>query len=80
METAAPVNISTASYLSSDTSELEFLRKLCEIAAIYLLPRGYSLNPLCMLLSEVIALKVVLSDLLSSASYLKLDVEFMFQF
>jgi len=36
---------------------MEFLRKLCEIMVILLLPRGYSLPPLKVLLSEILSYK-----------------------
>lgn len=51
--------IATNSYLIDERTELEFLRKLCEIMAIYLLPQGYSLNPLRLLLSEILSLKIL---------------------
>lgn len=71
-DTNSPAVISTAGYLATGATELEFLRKLCEIAAIYLLPRGYSLNPLRLLLTEVVALKVLqpLVDLVTSPDFL----------
>lgn len=47
----------TTSYLSSEEKEVEFLRKLCEVMIIFLLPRGYSLSPLKNLLSEILAYK-----------------------
>lgn len=36
---------------------MEFLRKLCEIMVILLLPRGYSLPPLKVLFSEILSFK-----------------------
>lgn len=47
----------TTSYLASEEKELEFLRKLCEIMVIFLMPRGYSLLPMKNLLSEVLSYK-----------------------
>ncbi|XP_055528004.1 sorting nexin-25 [Wyeomyia smithii] len=49
----------TASYLTSTEKELEFLKKICEILTIFLLPRGYSLSPIKDLLSEVVSYKVL---------------------
>lgn len=48
---------STNSYLADEEREMEFLRKLCEIMVILLLPRGYSLPPLKVLLSEILSYK-----------------------
>lgn len=56
-ETNSPPVFSTNSYLVDDEKELEFLRKLCEIMIILLLPRGYSLPPLKVLLSEILSYK-----------------------
>lgn len=49
----------TSSYLVTTEKELEFLKKICEILIIFLLPRGYSLSPIKDLLSEVISFKVL---------------------
>ncbi|XP_058443112.1 sorting nexin-25 [Malaya genurostris] len=49
----------TSSYLTTTEKELEFLKKICEILTIFLLPRGYSLSPIKDLLSEVISYKVL---------------------
>ncbi|XP_055616626.1 sorting nexin-25 [Toxorhynchites rutilus septentrionalis] len=49
----------TSSYLTTPEKELEFLKKICEILIIFLLPRGYSLSPIKDLLSEVISFKVL---------------------
>ncbi|XP_039440568.1 sorting nexin-25 [Culex pipiens pallens] len=49
----------TSSYLATTEKELEFLKKICEILIIFLLPRGYSLSPIKDLLSEVISYKVL---------------------
>ncbi|EDV91961.1 sorting nexin-25 [Drosophila grimshawi] len=54
---SAPV-FSTNSYLADEEKEMEFLRKLCEIMVILLLPRGYSLPPLKVLLSEILSFKI----------------------
>ncbi|KAH8235713.1 hypothetical protein KR032_005746 [Drosophila birchii] len=54
---SAPV-FSTNSYLADEDMEMEFLRKLCEIMVILLLPRGYSLPPLKVLLSEILSYKI----------------------
>ncbi|KAH8287774.1 hypothetical protein KR054_012675, partial [Drosophila jambulina] len=54
---SAPV-FSTNSYLADEETEMEFLRKLCEIMVILLLPRGYSLPPLKVLLSEILSYKI----------------------
>lgn len=56
-ETATPPVFSTNSYLVTEEKELEFLKKLCEIMIILLLPRGYSLSPLKVLLSEMLSFK-----------------------
>lgn len=40
---------------------MEFLRKLCEIMVILLLPRGYSLPPLKVLFSEILSFKSMYS-------------------
>lgn len=56
-ETNTPPVFSTNSYLVDEEKELEFLRKLCEIMIILLLPRGYSLPPLKVLLSEMLSYK-----------------------
>ncbi|KAH8284432.1 hypothetical protein KR018_010709, partial [Drosophila ironensis] len=53
----APV-FSTNAYLVDEEKEMEFLRKLCEIMVILLLPRGYSLPPLKVLLSEILSYKI----------------------
>ncbi|XP_023168988.2 sorting nexin-25 [Drosophila hydei] len=53
----APV-FSTNLYLVDEEKEMEFLRKLCEIMVILLLPRGYSLPPLKVLLSEMLSFKI----------------------
>ncbi|EDX02326.1 sorting nexin-25 [Drosophila yakuba] len=57
-ETNSPPVFSTNSYLADEEKELEFLRKLCEIMVILLLPRGYSLPPLKVLLSEILSFKI----------------------
>uniref|UniRef100_A0A182QU64 Sorting nexin-25 n=1 Tax=Anopheles farauti TaxID=69004 RepID=A0A182QU64_9DIPT len=49
----------TAAYLATPAKELDFLKKIAEIAIIFLLPRGYSLSPVKDLLSEVIAYRVL---------------------
>ncbi|XP_001658823.2 sorting nexin-25 [Aedes aegypti] len=49
----------TSSYLATQEKELEFLKKICEILIIFLLPRGYSLSPIKDLLSEVVSYKVL---------------------
>lgn len=49
----------TTSYLASEEKEMEFLRKLCEIIVIFLMPRGYSLLPMKSLLSEVLSYKSI---------------------
>lgn len=64
--------IATNSYLIDERTELEFLRKLCEIMAIYLLPPGYSLTPLRLLLSEILSLKILypIVKLVTSPDYI----------
>nr|NP_001284993.1 snazarus, isoform B [Drosophila melanogaster]NP_572421.1 snazarus, isoform A [Drosophila melanogaster]AAF46292.2 snazarus, isoform A [Drosophila melanogaster]AGV77148.1 FI21262p1 [Drosophila melanogaster]AHN59464.1 snazarus, isoform B [Drosophila melanogaster] len=57
-ETNTPPVFSTNSYLADEEKEMEFLRKLCEIMVILLLPRGYSLPPLKVLLSEILSYKI----------------------
>lgn len=56
-ESGKPLVFATSSYLVSEEKELEFLRKICEIMLIFLMPRGYSLSPLKNLLSELISYK-----------------------
>lgn len=63
----APV-FSTNLYLVDEEKEMEFLRKLCEIMVILLLPRGYSLPPLKVLLSEMLSFK---SKRISSRAFSK---------
>ncbi|KAJ6637054.1 Sorting nexin-25 [Pseudolycoriella hygida] len=67
----APIFATTA-YLSSEESEMEFLRKLCEIIIIFLMPRGYSLQPMKSLLSEVLSYKVFhpMINLVTSPDYI----------
>ncbi|XP_073833458.1 sorting nexin snazarus [Musca autumnalis] len=67
----APV-FSTNSYLVTEEKELEFLRKLCEIMVILLLPRGYSLPPLKVLLSEILSYKIFfpMIKMLTSPDYI----------
>ncbi|XP_017116310.1 sorting nexin-25 [Drosophila elegans] len=57
-DTNSPPVFSTNSYLADEEKEMEFLRKLCEIMVILLLPRGYSLPPLKVLLSEILSYKI----------------------
>lgn len=57
LETGNPPVFATTTYLLSEERELEFLRKLCEIIIIFLLPRGYSLSPLKNFLSEILPYK-----------------------
>ncbi|XP_037724639.1 sorting nexin-25 [Drosophila subpulchrella] len=57
-ETNSPPVFSTNPYLADEEKEMEFLRKLCEIMVILLLPRGYSLPPLKVLLSEILSYKI----------------------
>lgn len=56
-ETNSVPVFSTNSYLADEEKEMEFLRKLCEIMVILLLPRGYSLPPLKVLFSEILSFK-----------------------
>ncbi|XP_055371063.1 sorting nexin-25 [Condylostylus longicornis] len=58
LETGTTPMFATNSYLQSEERELEFLRKLTEIVIIFLLPRGYSLSPLKILLSEILSYKI----------------------
>ncbi|XP_068158890.1 sorting nexin-25 [Drosophila tropicalis] len=58
LETNTAPIFSTNSYLVDEEREMEFLRKLCEIMVILLLPRGYSLPPLKVLLSEILSYKI----------------------
>uniref|UniRef100_A0A182J9Z4 Sorting nexin-25 n=1 Tax=Anopheles atroparvus TaxID=41427 RepID=A0A182J9Z4_ANOAO len=57
--TSTEERVLTASYLATTEKELEFLKKICEILIIFLLPRGYSLSPVKDLLSEVLAYRVL---------------------
>ncbi|XP_001354527.3 sorting nexin-25 [Drosophila pseudoobscura] len=71
----APV-FSKNSYLSDEVKEMEFLRKLCEIMVILLLPRGYSLPPLKMLLSEILSYKIFfpMINMLTAPDYINQKV------
>ncbi|XP_013099681.2 sorting nexin-25 [Stomoxys calcitrans] len=71
----APV-FSTNSYLANEEKEMEFLRKLCEIMVILLLPRGYSLPPLKVLLSEILSYKIFfpMIKMLTSPDYINQKV------
>ncbi|XP_037824620.1 sorting nexin-25 isoform X1 [Lucilia sericata] len=75
-ETNTPPVFSTNSYLVDDEKELEFLRKLCEIMIILLLPRGYSLPPLKVLLSEILSYKIFfpMIKMLTSPDYINQKV------
>lgn len=57
LETGTAPMFATTSYLQTEEKEIEFLRKICEVMIIFLLPRGYSLAPLKNLLSEILAFK-----------------------
>ncbi|KAH8363775.1 hypothetical protein KR200_003648 [Drosophila serrata] len=72
---SAPV-FSTNSYLADEDMEMEFLRKLCEIMVILLLPRGYSLPPLKVLLSEILSYKIFfpMIKMLTSPDYINQKV------
>lgn len=65
-ETGNPLVFSTNSYLADDDTELKFLRRLSEIMIILLLPRGYSLPPLKVLLSEILSYKSLYKIMLKS--------------
>ncbi|KAL9873685.1 sorting nexin-25 isoform X2 [Glossina fuscipes] len=71
-ETSSPPVFSTNSYLVNDDKEIEFLCKLCEIIVIVLLPRGYSLPPLKVLLCEILSYKILfpLIKTLTSPDYI----------
>ncbi|KAH8419710.1 hypothetical protein KR009_001371 [Drosophila setifemur] len=71
----APV-FSTNSYLADEEKEMEFLRKLCEIMVILLLPRGYSLPPLKVLLSEILSYKIFfpMINMLTAPDYINQKV------
>uniref|UniRef100_A0A1A9WDB2 PXA domain-containing protein n=1 Tax=Glossina brevipalpis TaxID=37001 RepID=A0A1A9WDB2_9MUSC len=71
-ETSSPPVFSTNSYLVNDDKEMEFLCKLCEIIVIVLLPRGYSLPPLKILLCEILSYKILfpLIKTLTSPDYI----------
>ncbi|XP_055601426.1 sorting nexin-25 [Uranotaenia lowii] len=66
----------TSSYLATQEKELEFLKKICEIMIIFLLPRGYSLSPIKDLLSEVVSYKVLfpLIKLITSPDFINQQV------
>lgn len=72
LESIAHPPIATNSYLLDEHTELEFLRKLCEIMAIHLLPPGYSLTPLRLLLSEILSHKILhpIIKLITSPDYI----------
>ncbi|XP_036347274.1 sorting nexin-25-like isoform X2 [Rhagoletis pomonella] len=71
-ETGNPIVFSTNSYLVDEEIELKFLRRLSEIMIILLLPRGYSLPPLKVLLSEILSYKIFfpLIKMLTSPDYI----------
>ncbi|XP_011200424.2 sorting nexin-25 [Bactrocera dorsalis] len=71
-ETGNPLVFSTNSYLVDEDTELKFLRRLSEIMIILLLPRGYSLPPLKVLLSEILSYKIFfpLIKMLTSPDYI----------
>lgn len=71
-ETGNPLVFSTNSYLADEDTELKFLRRLSEIMIILLLPRGYSLPPLKVLLSEILSYKIFfpLIKMLTSPDYI----------
>ncbi|XP_069965962.1 sorting nexin-25 isoform X1 [Bactrocera oleae] len=71
-ETGSPLVFSTNSYMVDEDTELKFLRRLSEIMIILLLPRGYSLPPLKMLLSEILSYKIFfpLIKMLTSPDYI----------
>jgi sorting nexin-25 len=58
-ESGEELVFATSSYLSSTEKELEFLKKISEIAIIFLLPRGYSMCPIKDLLSEIISYRLL---------------------
>lgn len=57
------ITFKMSSYLANDEKEIEFLKKICEIVMILLLPRGYSICPLKNLLCEIIAFKAFYSTI-----------------
>ncbi|XP_067639431.1 sorting nexin-25 isoform X2 [Eurosta solidaginis] len=71
-ETGNALVFSTNSYLVDEEIELKFLRRLSEIMIILLLPRGYSLPPLKVLLSEILSYKIFfpLIKMLTSPDYI----------
>uniref|UniRef100_A0A1A9VDL8 Sorting nexin-25 n=1 Tax=Glossina austeni TaxID=7395 RepID=A0A1A9VDL8_GLOAU len=75
-ETSSPPVFSTNSYLVNEDKEIEFLCKLCEIIVIVLLPRGYSLPPLKVLLCEILSYKILfpLIKTLTSPDYINQKV------
>ncbi|KAH8400194.1 hypothetical protein KR215_008543, partial [Drosophila sulfurigaster] len=75
-ETSSAPVFSTNSYLVDEEKEMEFLRKLCEIMVILLLPRGYSLPPLKVLLSEILSFKIFfpMIKMLTSPDYINQKV------
>ncbi|ALC48615.1 snz, partial [Drosophila busckii] len=75
-ETNSPPVFSSNSYLVDEQQEMEFLRKLCEIMIILLLPRGYSLPPLKVLLSELLSFKIFfpMIKMLTSPDYINQKV------
>ncbi|XP_053948481.1 sorting nexin-25 isoform X2 [Anastrepha ludens] len=75
-EIGNPPVFSTNSYLVDEETELKFLRRLSEIMIILLLPRGYSLPPLKVLLSEILSYKIFfpLIKMLTSPDYINQKV------
>ena len=57
MESRSTPVFAIKSYLVSEEAEVAFLRRICEVMIIFLLPRGYSLPPLKNLLSEILSYK-----------------------
>ncbi|XP_037932093.1 sorting nexin-25-like, partial [Teleopsis dalmanni] len=76
VETSSAPVFSTNSYLVSEEKEMEFLHKLCEIMVILLLPRGYSLPPLKVLLCEILSYKIFfpMIKMLTSPDYINQKV------
>ncbi|XP_055841813.1 sorting nexin-25 isoform X1 [Episyrphus balteatus] len=76
IETSSTPVFSTNSYLQDVENEMQFLRKLSEIMVILLLPRGYSLPPLKILLTEILSFKIFfpMINMLTSPDYINQKV------
>ncbi|XP_076660798.1 sorting nexin-25 [Halictus rubicundus] len=61
-----------STHLMSPTSEVDYLRRVCELYIVLLLPRSYSLVPIKYLLREILACKILKPaiDLITDPDYI----------